>query len=218
MTKEKYYNHEKIYKKIFAEGGKGWEDYNRSKKDAYKRLKQFLNSRFAPKKGLALDVGCGGGQAAFLIEKNGFNVFGIDYSTSAIKIAKKNAKRKKSSAKFKVADALKMPFSDDKFDLVADNHTFHCIVTKKDREQFAKEVYRVLKKRGIFFTATMQISKEVISKYADKLEKSGKSYHSKIRYWTSRDEFVRLLKKNKFKILHINDNGGITVYATKCTS
>ena len=36
-----------------------------------------------------LDVGCGTGKLAYLISKKGGNVKGIDYSKSAIKVAKK---------------------------------------------------------------------------------------------------------------------------------
>ena len=52
-----------------------------------------------------LDVGCGTGKLAYLISKKGGNVKGIDYSKSAIKVAKK--KYQNPNLKYELIDASK---------------------------------------------------------------------------------------------------------------
>lgn len=89
-----------------------------------------------------LDIGCGtGGLTLFLT--NWGKVIGIEKNQLAIKLAKKR------QLKIIKADAQKLPFSDNKFDLV----TIFDVLYHKDINdviKVIKESYRVLKINGFF--------------------------------------------------------------------
>ena len=67
-----------------------------------KNFKSFKNLR-------VIEVGAGGGTNALLFGKRGAKITILDYSKNAIKRSKEFFKRNKCSAKFILADALKIP-------------------------------------------------------------------------------------------------------------
>ena len=99
----------------------------------------------------AIDIGCGTGEAAFLLEKKGYKVVGIDFSEEAIKIGRKEAKRRKSKVVFRVDDAeeyLEQIVSGKrKFQLVLDSKVYAFI---KNKEKYIENVSRIIKKNGLF--------------------------------------------------------------------
>jgi len=97
------------------------------------------------KKGKLLDVGCGMGDflEAFSFYRPKYNFFGIDISAKAIS----QAKKRNLNINFKVADAQKLPFKDNTFDVVT---CFDLIEHVKYPKLVLSEIHRVLKKRGIF--------------------------------------------------------------------
>ena len=116
------------------------------------------------KKGKALDLGCGLGNYVIWLAKKGFDVVGVDGSPTAIKIAKKNAKRKKVKCKFLNSDLTerwpheitnprirtknKSLISRGKpFDFVYDWGLLHHIMPE-DRDRYIRKVHRVLKPKG----------------------------------------------------------------------
>jgi len=68
-----------------------------------------------------LDLGCGNGRNSLWLVKNGFEVYGIDFSKSAIDFCKEHVK----GAKFIVGYAQQLPFKDEFFDVVIDAGTIH---------------------------------------------------------------------------------------------
>lgn len=71
--------------------------------------------------GKALDLGCGVGAKAIELAKRGFKVTAIDIAPTAIKYAKKKAKKENVKIKFIAADATDLSFlGDEEFDLVLD--------------------------------------------------------------------------------------------------
>lgn len=88
-----------------------------------------------------LDVGAGTGRMAVRLAKSEAEVTAIDVSENILKIlAKKNR-----NIKIIVGDAEKLPFTDNKFDIIL--ATF-LIVHLKELKYFLKEAYRVLKPEG----------------------------------------------------------------------
>jgi SAM-dependent methyltransferase len=148
-----YYDHEGPYRKIKARGGTGWDDLVPST-DSYDALDAFLKSALAPAGGRALDLGCGGGQATLRLARRGFVATGIDFSETAIELARKNATGL--PVTFLVGDCLSLLGTDDgSMDLVVDNHALHCIIGVEDRRAFLQSARRVLRQGGLFFTDTM---------------------------------------------------------------
>jgi SAM-dependent methyltransferase len=90
-----------------------------------------------------LDLGCGSGVFTKDLINWGGKVKGIDLSKTLIEIAKKENPK----AKFYIGNAVKTPFDDSEFDIVASNLVVHYF---KDVKPLFKEVARVLKKGGIF--------------------------------------------------------------------
>lgn len=105
----------------------------------------------APESGVVLDAGCGGGRTVSrLLEKvpDG-KVFGIDYSLDSVKMAEKYNESAVKQGKVKVIQSSieKLPFEDNKFDMVTAIET---VYFWPDVLENFKEVRRVLKLSGKF--------------------------------------------------------------------
>jgi len=111
-------------------------------------LEKYLR-RINPKK--ILELGCGEGSLAYEVKAiTDPQVYGLDISSSSIKLAKKKGiiARK--------ADLNKgIPFKDNVFDLVFSNQVIEHIY---NTDVFLKESFRVLKKGGYFIVITPNIS------------------------------------------------------------
>ncbi len=157
--------------------------------------------------GTALDVGCGGGRHSIILAKEGFKVYGIDFSNSAIKTAKENAEAAKvtKNAFFRVGDALKLPYKGQFFDIINDDGCLHHLA-KKDWQKYLQNIIRVLKDDGI-------LRIKVFSKNCNFYKKSrpmktpknwilvpGKDY----TYFFEKNEIVNLFA-NDFEIIKIEE-------------
>lgn len=101
-------------------------------------------------KKVLLDVGCGTGQHGRWFKSKGYSVVGIDKSAEMIKIAKSTAGAEKSRLEFYVADSTRFRLS-RKFNIAV--ALFHVMSYQADNDTFLstlKNVYRLLKNRGLF--------------------------------------------------------------------
>ena len=89
-----------------------------------------------------LDIGCGTGIATRQLEESGLRVFGCDSDDKMIEIAKKY----KRPIEYYVADADKLPFDDEEFDMVTAFGAFHWFCDNGS----VSEIKRVLKNNGLF--------------------------------------------------------------------
>jgi SAM-dependent methyltransferase len=87
-----------------------------------------------------LDLGCGAGANTWFLDREGFDVTGIDGSPTAVN-------RSPVKGKCLVADAINLPFEDNSFHAVID---VACIAHNKwqDAKRIVKEIRRVLKQSG----------------------------------------------------------------------
>ncbi len=91
-------------------------------------------------------IGCGTGEETMLLNSFGAyskNIVGIDISRESIKLAKNTYP----SVEFKVMDMNNLEFEDESFDFVYSSLAVHYTANP---EKVYKEVYRVLKKDGLF--------------------------------------------------------------------
>jgi len=101
-------------------------------------------------KGTVLDVGCGTGENALYLAKNGFSVVGIDLSTRAVSAAKAKAIQRNLKVVFRVANALSLDFESVHFDNAVDSGLFHTF-NDGNRISFVHEIARVLTKNASYF-------------------------------------------------------------------
>ncbi|TVS07623.1 MAG: class I SAM-dependent methyltransferase [Phycisphaerales bacterium] len=201
-----YYDHEPAYRRIKDAGGRGWDDLHPgAAPGSYDALDAFLAERpRGPVRPLAIDLGCGGGQASLRIERAGYSVLGVDFSPTAIDLARANAAEEAAEAEFMIADCLSMPkVPSGAFDLAIDNHTLHCLVLPEDRRRFLAEARRVLHPGGVLFSETMSAEGE------PDFEKLGVDPKTRIdehrtRYWVLRDELRTELAEAGFEIRSIS--------------
>jgi SAM-dependent methyltransferase len=91
--------------------------------------------------GDVLDIGCGLGDNAVYLAKNGHTVTGLDISPTALKTAKQRAKDAGVDVKFAVADSTKLDGYTDAFDTVIDSGLFHTL-DDDGRRSYAAAVHR----------------------------------------------------------------------------
>ncbi len=94
-----------------------------------------------------LDAGCGCGFFSIYAKKLGYNPIGIDISKQSIAASKKLTEINNETIRFIVGDVRKMPFPDNKFDIVLSSGVIEHF---SDTEKAIKEHSRVLKSKGLF--------------------------------------------------------------------
>ena len=92
--------------------------------------------------GKLLDIGCGNGNLFNCIQDKKYELYGVDFAEKMISEAKINCGEK---ALFFTADAEKLPFDDNTFDILTCNASFHHYIHP---DAVLKEMCRVLKKGG----------------------------------------------------------------------
>lgn len=91
--------------------------------------------------GTVLDIGCGGGRNSIPFAKAGFKVTGIDYSKSAVELAKKLAEEnniEEDQADFKVLDILQEDPCE--YDIIIDLGCFHHLLPEQ-RKEYMKHLH-----------------------------------------------------------------------------
>jgi 2-polyprenyl-3-methyl-5-hydroxy-6-metoxy-1,4-benzoquinol methylase len=106
---------------------------------------QILNRLPDIKGGLALDLGCGVGAYAELLQKKGVMVTGLDSS----KVAIEEARKRVPDAKFEVFDLNNLKeYNGGKFDLILDIKTLAFV---DDEKGYLQAVRNLLNPNGYFF-------------------------------------------------------------------
>lgn len=99
-----------------------------------------------------LDAGCGEGVLSIMMAQKGAFVVGTDLSEPNILAAKRFAQDKNVTVEFQLADAEKLPFPDNSFDIVVSSHVLEHLT---DFDQGLREVMRVTKKRAVVAIPTI---------------------------------------------------------------
>ena len=114
---------------------------------------QLLGGRLQPGMSL-LDAGCGAGRNLVYFLRNGFKVYGVDQSATAIVQAKSLATELLNdieSDQFRVENVDRMSFSNETFDVVLSSAVLHFANDEEHWQAMVSEMWRVLKPGGIFF-------------------------------------------------------------------
>jgi len=101
----------------------------------------------------AIDLGCGIGNYAIWLAQKGFEMSGIDFSESAVKLASKKAQQEDLNCNFFVGDLTDKNFSlNSKYEFAYDWEVLHHIFPE-DRDIYFKNVVNLLYKGSIYFSA-----------------------------------------------------------------
>jgi len=92
-----------------------------------------------------LEVGCGAGTDLVRFARGGAIVAGVDLSSSAIELARKNFEQQRLSADLREADGEQLPFASDTFDLV---YAHGVVQYTAHPQRLVDECRRVLKPGG----------------------------------------------------------------------
>jgi len=114
---------------------------------------QILKERF-PVNSKILDAGCGYGRNIFYFLQQRYDVYGIDQNRDAVEHLRKTAQELASDLppeNFAVGKLEEMPFEKDLFDAVISSAVLHFAADEKNFLEIFGEMWRVLKKGGLFF-------------------------------------------------------------------
>jgi 2-polyprenyl-3-methyl-5-hydroxy-6-metoxy-1,4-benzoquinol methylase/spore coat polysaccharide biosynthesis protein SpsF (cytidylyltransferase family) len=138
-----------IAKEIYLEAYEFNENKSQKEGDIL-RMHYELAKKYIAENDNVLDVACGNGWGSAMITPVAKRVIGVDISEKSISEAKE--KYKISNLSFEIHNALNMDFKDEFFDVIISMETIEHI----DGENFLKEVYRILRKEGLFIVSTPQ--------------------------------------------------------------
>ena len=99
-----------------------------------------------------IDMGCGAGNYAAYLAERGFEVTGVDFSQTAIKIARENASRKGVKCNFFVADVVEgLDKINQTWDFVYGWGLLHHILPEQ-RQKYVENVRRILNPSGRYLS------------------------------------------------------------------
>lgn len=111
-----------------------------------------------------LEIGCGSGANLWMIAKEGFQTFGIDLSKKSLQLTKKMLEKWRVKADLKLGNMTNLPCNNSEFDIIVDVFSSNCLCVS-DYEKCIKEVSRVLKKGGRFFSYIPSTNSDAFKKY-----------------------------------------------------
>lgn len=118
---------------------------------------KILIEKYISKDNKILDLGCGAGRTTINLYRLGYkNIIGLDYSEKLIESANEYCDNNNLDIKFVYGDATNLSMYEDKtFDFILFSYNGLMSIPKKgNRNKALREIYRILKRNGIFiFTA-----------------------------------------------------------------
>jgi len=169
----------------------------------------FKSGKFKKKSKIRiLEIGCGVGNNLTFLAQEGFTVYGVDMSHTAVNFAKKKFREKRIKGIFSVGNIKKLDWPNNYFDYVLDRAVL-THNTNEDISLILSEIRRILKKNGTILSFDFYGSNIPDIKLGIRLKQN--TYHKfkkgyfKILGQTSFFNY-KILRKlfNKFKIVDIN--------------
>lgn len=112
-----------------------------------RHLVRLVNERKIPG-GRILDMCSGDGTNSIYLASRGYEVYGVDISGTAVRIARERCQQRKLACAYRVGNVLNLSF-EEPFDLVFDRGCFHHIPAG-DKPKYAETVKRLLRPGGKF--------------------------------------------------------------------
>ena len=183
---------------IFNHIAPGW--YNFRHWSIFRNELEVLAHRW--QKGRLLNIGCAHGPD-FLPFRQGFDLYGVDFSTEMLRFARKYSQKFNFTVSLSLADASYLPYPDETFDWAISVATYHHMKGEEKRVAL-NELRRVLKPGGEAFITVWNRwqprfwfkPKEVAVPWQTK----GKTLY-RYYYLFSYPELEKLVKRAGFKVL-----------------
>ncbi|MBU0570198.1 methyltransferase domain-containing protein, partial [Patescibacteria group bacterium] len=141
-----------------------WDETVKNRDEALLKLNSVIADKLKiTKKDFVLDAGCGLGATSFWLAKNiGCRVEGVSIAPNQIKIAQELANKNglQTKIKFKTLDYTNTSYPNNHFDVVIAIET---ICHLEDKNDFYREMYRILKPSGRLLVAEAVLKKPKMS-------------------------------------------------------
>lgn len=152
-----------------------------------------------------LDLGSGRGLFPFQLVNEGFRVIGLELDGDIV--LKNNSKVKEfdlgKKMRFMQGDALDAPFTENSFDAVIDIGLIQHL-SLDDWEQYAGEVYRVMKPGGYYFLITLSNDTEKYMNWTPKKDIHGNYEYEGVPHHFFSEEEIKKLFENQFEIISMH--------------
>jgi len=135
-----------VTRDIFNQIAPGWYSFRHW--SIFRNELEALARRW--QKGKLLNLGCAHGPD-FLPFTPGFDLYGVDFSTEMLKLARKYSKKFNFTVDLSLADVSYLPYPDKTFDWAISVATYHHIKDKEKKQAALNELRRVLKPGGEAF-------------------------------------------------------------------
>lgn len=161
---------------------------------------KILKNCLIDKDFFVLDVCCGTGDQAFYYTEKSNHVWGVDIDPKMISLSQKR-KKEKNNPILIVADARKLPFDDNYFDLTSTCLALH----EKDERlvnQIISEIKRVTKKGGTIMIVdyNVPLSNNILSLFIKIIEFFAGKYHFEFfNNYIKNGGIDKILNKNRLK-------------------
>jgi SAM-dependent methyltransferase len=173
--------------------------------------------------GRILDLGCGGGRHLVYLAKRGFDVYGLDSSSSGLAQAMNFLWKSKATGHLALHDMVMLPYDDHYFDAIISVQVMHHNTIKPIRRT-VKEMYRVLKDCGLVWV-TVPVSKNEPSKRQREIEPrtfiplDGREKGVPHHYFKT-EEILSLFHRFKLIDLHVDtvNHYSLVVQKSRCDS
>jgi ubiquinone/menaquinone biosynthesis C-methylase UbiE len=122
------------------------ENYDFSERNHEKALESFCN-KYLKKDEPVLDLGCGGGRNARYLAREGYSVYGVDFSPLAVDFCRRVFERLGLSGNFYQSEIYLLPFPDNFFPAAVSISVLDHVTSATARKSL-REMRRVLKPEG----------------------------------------------------------------------
>ncbi len=167
-----------------------------------KQILKFLKKNILKKKDKILDIGCGYGRILLKLDKEKYNIFGIDQNENYINIINKNKNLSK------IGDMKNIKLPDHSYQTIINIWgCFECIQNEEDQIKTLNEGYRLLKEKGTYFLDLKYRTPKEIKTYL-KNKKYGsvikEFFNMKVNFFFYTKPYLKtIIKKSKFNIFEI---------------
>lgn len=208
-------------KKIFNQDTAYWDAYYRQRPEILNQCSPFATEMMKVIYGqmaegeakYLLDLGCGNGRDSVFFAQNKLHVVGIDASGTAIEILEEtydeDAYLEFVCDDFVTANVL----FQREYDYCYSRFTLHAI-NEKQEEQLIGNVYKALKKNGLFMIEARTIHDRIYG-LGEQVEKNAYRYNDHYRRFIEPAEIMRKMVRIGFTIVHSEEGSGFSKTETE---